>query len=297
MKISVLINNYNYEKYVCDAVKSVLQQSLLPDEIIVVDDGSSDDSVFRLKQEFSAESRIKIISKENNGQLSSFNTGYQIARGDLIFFLDSDDLYKKRYIEKAVSFYDSHDECDFLYCAHQNFGASDTLIRDYENDKDLGFSVIAAARIKIWIGGPTSTISMRKFILDRFMPIPLESDWRIRADDCLVLGSSFARAHKFFLAEPMVLYRFHGDNNFSGRILSDHHKYDYNIKRNILKSYFTKTLGYDPDALLGNLYEEIASTKDVRTPKEIKKYRKIIMRSNRTWFWKYKMLLKLYSFH
>ncbi|MGB9499230.1 MAG: glycosyltransferase family 2 protein [Dissulfuribacterales bacterium] len=81
MKISVLINNYNYEKYVCDAVKSVLQQSLLPDEIIVVDDGSSDDSVFRLKQKFGAESRVKVISKENNGQLSSFNTGYQIASG------------------------------------------------------------------------------------------------------------------------------------------------------------------------------------------------------------------------
>jgi glycosyltransferase involved in cell wall biosynthesis len=115
MKISVLINNYNYAEYVYDAVDSVLSQTRLPSEIIVVDDGSTDDSFDRLSKAFGSETIVQIISKENGGQLSAFNTGYQLATGDLIFFLDSDDLYKETYLEEAVAFYKSNSECDFLY--------------------------------------------------------------------------------------------------------------------------------------------------------------------------------------
>ena len=80
-----------------------------------MDDGSTDDSFDRLSKEFDSETIVRIISKENGGQLLAFNTGYQLATGDLIFFLDSNDLYKETYLEEAVAFYKSNSECDFLY--------------------------------------------------------------------------------------------------------------------------------------------------------------------------------------
>ncbi len=104
MKCSVLVNNFNYANYVCHAVHSALEQTRVPDEIIVIDDGSTDSSIVLLQREFGAELRVKIISKENGGQLSAFNRGHQHASGEIIFFLDADDLYKEDYIERALSF-------------------------------------------------------------------------------------------------------------------------------------------------------------------------------------------------
>jgi len=285
MRTSVLVTNYNYAEYVCDAVRSILKQTLPPNEIIVVDDGSSDDSFDRLRQEFGSEPSVHLIRKDNGGQLSAFNFAYQMATGDLIFFLDSDDLYKETYIEKAVSFYDSQCECDFLYCAIEEFGSSDEVVRDYERDTDLGFSVVSTIETSAWIGGRTSSLSMRKSILDRFMPIPLEQDWRVRADDCLVFGTSIAGAHKFFLAEPLVRYRVHGDNAWYGKKLNKHEGYHYQLKINTLIAHFLKLFGYNRPALADLIVREFTSTKDARNYKEFRRYQKVIRKSHRVWRW------------
>ena len=161
MKVSVLINNYNSADYVSACVQSVLAQTRLPDEIIVVDDGSTDGSVASIEQKFNHEPLVKIIAKPNNGQLSAFNAGFRKSSGDLIFFLDADDVYSEQYLAHAIDFYHGNPDCGFLYCAYEKFGRVHGVERAYSSDQDHGCSVLESLGFLYWRGGPTSTLSLR----------------------------------------------------------------------------------------------------------------------------------------
>ena len=93
MRTSCIVTSYNYGRFVAEAVESILRQTVPMDEIIVVDDGSTDGTPEMLRARY-ADGCIKLIEKRNEGQLSCFNRGFEESTGDLIFFLDADDLYE-----------------------------------------------------------------------------------------------------------------------------------------------------------------------------------------------------------
>lgn len=98
--ISVVIPCYNYGQYVSQAIESVLGQTLRPDEIIVVNDGSTDDSLAKIKR---YKDDIEIIDQKNSGVIAARNNGLKVAKGDWIIFLDADDTLDKKYIEKLYA--------------------------------------------------------------------------------------------------------------------------------------------------------------------------------------------------
>jgi len=98
--ISVVIPCYNYGDYVGQAIESVLGQTLRPDEIIVVNDGSTDDSLARIKK---YKNQVKVIDQKNSGVIVARNTGLKKASCDWIIFLDADDILDKKYIEKLYN--------------------------------------------------------------------------------------------------------------------------------------------------------------------------------------------------
>ena len=91
MKISVIMPVFNEERYIRKAIESVLEQSLSDFELIVVDDGSTDDTLKIIKS-FDDE-RIRVITQSNRGPGASRNTALEIARGEYIMFLDGDDFF------------------------------------------------------------------------------------------------------------------------------------------------------------------------------------------------------------
>jgi glycosyltransferase involved in cell wall biosynthesis len=100
MRVSVIINNYNYERFLASAVDSALRQTHPDVEVIVVDDGSSDGSL-SLLQPYGAS--IKLVVKDNGGQGSAYNAGFERASGELVIFLDADDwLYPAAAAELAA---------------------------------------------------------------------------------------------------------------------------------------------------------------------------------------------------
>jgi glycosyltransferase involved in cell wall biosynthesis len=99
-KVSVIIPVYKTEKYVEAAVASVLNQTYQNLEIIVVDDGSPDDSL-KLVRQFD-DPRIRIIEQENRGLAGARNTGIRHAVGEYIAFLDSDDVWLPEKLAKHV---------------------------------------------------------------------------------------------------------------------------------------------------------------------------------------------------
>ena len=98
-RASIIINNYNYDRFLKDAIDSALGQSHADTEVIVVDDGSTDDSR-RIIGGYG--SRIIPVLKENGGQASALNAGFAASRGDIVIFLDSDDMLLPTAAERAA---------------------------------------------------------------------------------------------------------------------------------------------------------------------------------------------------
>lgn len=100
--VSVIIPNYNTEKYLKCCVMSVLKQTYRDLEIILVDDGSTDESKLMCDEFASIDKRVIVIHKSNGGLSSARNTGMEIAHGEYIVFLDSDDYLALNYIENSI---------------------------------------------------------------------------------------------------------------------------------------------------------------------------------------------------
>lgn len=219
MLVSVLINNYNYSGFLEETINSVINQTYNDIEIVIVDDGSTDNSrdlIDSLSNKYTA---IKTCYKENGGQLSAFNAGHAIASGEIICFLDADDIYKSDYVQEIVKVYEEKTNCDFLFCGLEEFDqGKELIIQSFENRlNDLGYTAFVTYYSNCCIGDRTSAISMRRSLADEVFPIPLEEDWRICADTCVLWLASLVGGRKFYLAEPLVKYRIHGNNFFAGR--------------------------------------------------------------------------------
>lgn len=91
-KVSVIIPVYNTEKFLKEAIESICNQTLRDIEIIVVDDGSTDNSKLVIEAFSQIDCRIKVIHQANQGQSVARNVGLDIARGEFIYFMDSDDI-------------------------------------------------------------------------------------------------------------------------------------------------------------------------------------------------------------
>ena len=102
IKISVIIPVYNVEKYIRQCLESVINQTLKNIEIIVVNDGTKDNSM-KIAEEYLSDKRIRIINKENGGQSSARNAGMREAKGKYICFIDSDDFIEKTMMEELYN--------------------------------------------------------------------------------------------------------------------------------------------------------------------------------------------------
>lgn len=210
-----LINNFNYGAYLGECLDSVLQQSRPFDLIIVVDDGSTDNSRSVLagyKKE-----NVITIEKENGGQLSAFNCAAKHIPFDAqVFFLDSDDIYPKDYLELWCSFTKKGSR-NFTYCKSIRFGADDTrltssLIESAPNI-EIGTTSSITLFFNYWIGAPTSCISISGGLFHKLLPYGDERNWKVRADDVIVFGSSILGENKTYVPALAINYRVHSKNN------------------------------------------------------------------------------------
>jgi glycosyltransferase involved in cell wall biosynthesis len=245
LKTSCLINNHNYAEYLCDAVAGALEQDHPFDEIIVVDDGSSDGSLDRLRKRFGKRDRLQIVAKEHGGQLSCIQHAVQIAGGDLIFFLDSDDRQRPKLNREVQAIYQQHPSVDCVSVGYQVFGSGADREHRLLPTRDRGLSTVAAILHRQWVGAPTSCLSMRSSLLEKVLPYPRARAWQTRADDVLVLGSSIVGAHKFHLGKHLIDYQLHGRNHFAGRKWSSAYNMRYSLEVNRLTQWYIEKTGED----------------------------------------------------
>ena len=120
IKVSVVIPVYNTEKYVREAIESIIHQSLKELEIIIINDGSTDGSPEILKEISNTDHRIQVYTQTNQGQSTARNFGISHARGKYIYFMDSDDLLEEDALE-ACYLKCEEMQLDFVFFDAQSF--------------------------------------------------------------------------------------------------------------------------------------------------------------------------------
>jgi Glycosyl transferase family 2 len=210
---SVIINNYNYAAYLGEAIDSAMRQDYSHKEVLVVDDGSTDDS-----QDVIAGygSRIIPILKTNGGQASALNAGFSASRGDIVLFLDADDVLLSSALSNAVLAFNEPNVSSvrwpmWIVDAHGNkTGGTKPPEPPAEGDFRKQLFALGPSNLPC---SPTSGNAWSHSFLQRVFPIP-EDVFRLCADDYLyTLAPAFGQART--INQPQGCYRIHGQNNYS----------------------------------------------------------------------------------
>lgn len=133
--VSIVMSVYNGEEYIDEAIKSVLNQTYSDFEFIIINDGSSDETLSIINKYKAKDSRIFLISRENKGLVASLNEGIDNAKGKYIARMDADDLCRIDRIEKQVSFLDKNSSFGFVSSRAKAIDQEGRYIRNINTPK------------------------------------------------------------------------------------------------------------------------------------------------------------------
>jgi glycosyltransferase involved in cell wall biosynthesis len=208
LKVSVVIPNYNYGRFVEQAINSVLNQTHPPHEVVVVDNGSTDDSRIRLAA--IQDPRVIKIFQENKGQSMARNVGLEICTGEIVGFLDADDVWLPEKLEKQVQLF-SDPAIGLVYCGIKRVNGS---LEDIGVTPDLPkyrgdiLDHFATETSSVVCGGE-STALVRRDLFRRTGPF----DPRLSIGTGWDMWRRLAAISRIdFVSEVLVLYRQHGSN-------------------------------------------------------------------------------------
>jgi len=207
--VSVIIPAYNVEKYIEEAINSVLAQTYLNIEIIVVDDGSVD-STKKVIDNYLKKNQIIYLFQDNRGLSGARNTGIKVARGEYVALLDADDLFFPTKIEKQVLFLESNKDCDFCYCDVDFFidGKPEKILKSH-------YKYYSGNIFKYLINGSFVNPSTLLFKKQTFNIFGAFDESFERAEDLeYYLRVSLLGAKFCFINEPLFLSRVRKLGNF-----------------------------------------------------------------------------------
>ncbi|MGB7248567.1 MAG: glycosyltransferase [Phormidesmis sp.] len=217
MLTSIIINNYNYAEFLEDAILSALKQdSAMPIEVIVVDDGSTDNS---RKVIAAYEDRITSVLKQNGGQASAFNAGYEAATGDIICLLDADDYFYSQKITEISKIFQQYPDAG--WCFHELEEVDKNGHVHHRERRCLKKFEFVFLR-DVLVGGTkfrhhfpaTSGLCFRRHVLETIFPMP--EAFNIAAD-------SYVRLSAIYLCPGVLspkryaVHRQHGSNLYDFR--------------------------------------------------------------------------------
>lgn len=250
--VSVLINNYNYGRFLHEAVDSVLNQTYSNIEVIVVDDGSTDNSQAVIA---SYGDCLTPILKKNGGQASAFNAGFSTSQGKIICFLDSDDAFLPNKVETVVETFRSFLEAG--WCFHPltlvNENAEALTKSNYQdssgefeyltkrNQINSSFEHDFRADIqwgklkhKFPFRTATSGMCFRRSLLQSILPVP--EIIKITSDRYLQI-MALVSSKGFTLGKELAHQRIHGNNAYT---LKEEDKHRLAAKISILTAFWVK---------------------------------------------------------
>jgi glycosyltransferase involved in cell wall biosynthesis len=215
--VSVLIDTYNHERFIEEAIVSVLEQDFPASEmeILVVDDGSTDRTPEILRK-FAP--RVRVLTKKNGGQASAFNAGIPEAHGEIVAFLDGDDWWAHQKLTRVMLAFESNPAVGVVGHAivevdtgdHVSKTVAPGTIDYFDLSSDSGAQ--SFRDFMPFLG--TSRVSIRKSALERVLPIP--EALTVEADE-FMSTMAVAASGAVLVAEPLTFYRLHSGNLYQFR--------------------------------------------------------------------------------
>ena len=209
-KVSIMMPVFNGEKFIEFAITSILDQTYQDWELIVVNDGSTDQTTTILDR--FQDGRIKIIHQKNQGEAVARNTALTEMNGEFLSFLDADDLYFPGFLESMSGFLSSQPEIDACYCDGWYIDTQDQILTQLSGQRrgpfegDIFEPLIRASDV---FGPPTCTLIRRKLVQEhqiQFDPrIVIGPDW-----DFFIQVAQFSKWK--YLNYQGVKYRVHQTN-------------------------------------------------------------------------------------
>ncbi|MBR1753717.1 glycosyltransferase [bacterium] len=236
---SIIMASYNYEKYIEEAINSVINQTFKNWELIIVDDGSSDNSIEKIKKYCDIDERIKFYTHPNNvnkGLGETIKLGFEKANGEWIAFLESDDVLKPETLERRNSIIKSYPQVNFIFNDIELFG-NDYYIRVFENNFNKIRKILDNTNF------PCNVMKFleKKNIVPTFSCVSIKKDELSKCDfnspvDALLdyfLWVQIARENKFYyLNEKLTFWRIHSKSYINSYTKDKKQKFEMKIKLN-----------------------------------------------------------------
>lgn len=208
--VSIIVNNYNYGRFLRTAIDSALTQSYSKVETVVVDDGSTDNSRDVIS---SYGDRVVAVYKANGGHGSAFNAGFRASHGSIVMFLDADDLLRPEAVEEVVRVWRPDVAKAQFVLSHVDaqgrpLGTTVPYLPAQMPDGDIRAMMLKAGG---YVGPPTSGNAFARETLERLLPLP-ESAWRQAADTSLEIIAPLL-GHIVSIRKPLGYYRIHEANH------------------------------------------------------------------------------------
>jgi glycosyltransferase involved in cell wall biosynthesis len=225
-RVSVIIGNYNYGRFLGEAIDSALGQTHPDTEVVVVDDGSTDHSREVLA---GYGDRVIPVVKANGGMGSTYNAGLPRSRGEVVLFLDADDLLLPSAAAAAVQALRDSGVAKAHWPLYEvdEWGrrTGEVVPRQPLPEGDFRAATIATGP-DCYLSPPTTGNAWSRRFLDQVLPLP-EPEYRQHADAYLAtLAPLFGTVRR--VAEPQAHYRIHGSNDYASR--PTHEKNKRNLK-------------------------------------------------------------------
>ena len=210
--VSIIINNYNYERFLPEAIDSALNQTYKQIEVIVVDDASTDNSHKVI--EGYGEQVIKVFREENGKQGAALNDGFAVSKGEIVVFLDADDYLFPQAVKRIVNVWQPgiskvHYRLEVVDGARQPLGYSYP-----QGSKPLAKGEVWRELLEFgsYAGTSMSGNAISHQALERVFPIP--DKYKLTADDYLSTLIPFY-GEVAAVEEPLAAYRIHDNNQWA----------------------------------------------------------------------------------
>lgn len=307
MKISVAMCTFNGEDFIAEQIESIINQTVLPDEIIIIDDGSSDKTIDIIKQ-LTVNNRIDIkilINEINVGVTRNFENAINKCSGDIIFLADQDDVWFSDKIEKMIKPFLSDKNTGLVYCdaiiTDSSLTPTDLTVfntrgksRIWQGANRDPEDVISTPNIK----GCTMAVAAR--YKSMFLPVEIKSDNKLWGHDHWIAFVLYCISNVKAVNIPLMYYRIHKKNT-SGNVQKK-----VNITEN--KQNYYKLL-YSTSSVPGKIekykimiqfLDKIKNSENIFNKDLFNNYYEILLNEiyilgNRVSIWKDKSIIKKYK--
>lgn len=211
--VSILINNYNYERYLSTAIESAINRTYENVEVIVVDDGSTDNSRTVLDR---YSGKVKPILKSNGGQASAINAGFKNCQGDIVCLLDSDDWFTENKVQEVVDTFQRFPEIGWFFhpmtLINQQNASEVKILPPYSEGVYDRMVEFRKGRVRFWAPA-TSGLCFRRSLLEKILPMPEAQG--INVSDKYIKELAIGLSKGYSSSEFLAYQRVHDENLYT----------------------------------------------------------------------------------